>query len=62
MTSEFQVLYGDREHVQKVLNQWRHQYILHIHQMSVTNGLDGKWKYHILLQREEQYDGEPDGL
>lgn len=32
--SEFQILSGYVSDVQKTLNQWRHQYLLHIHSMT----------------------------
>lgn len=33
---EFQILRGTDAHVQKVLNQWKHQFKLKIHSMQVS--------------------------
>ncbi len=44
---EWKVLQGLPSHVQKVLNQWKHKYYIHIHGMTSNGDI-----VTILLQRE----------
>ena len=51
MNHEFKLLTGNYSSVQKTLNQWRHEYILHIHQMFVVVE-----HVYVLLERERKME------
>jgi len=47
---EYKIVYGDVEYCQKVLNQWKHKYVLEIIQMCAIKFE----QVFILLTREEK--------
>lgn len=49
---EWKILYGDKADVQKTLNQWRHQYHIHIHGYAVDNK-----EVSVLLTRDAKEGG-----
>ena len=57
MSEEFRILSGGKGEVQKILNQWGHQYELYIVNFSVTHHTNqNDPKFHVLLFREPKED------
>lgn len=54
MKKLFKILYGNREAVEEGLNTLLEEHFVNIEEFKVTNGADGRFKYHILVRLVER--------
>lgn len=48
---EWKVLYNEHTVVQKVLNEWEHQYMIEIKGFAATHHMHGREQVHVLVYR-----------